>query len=499
MGIHPKDIVSRFRNYKVLVIGDAILDAYIKGTTDKICREAPAPVVNVREQENNCGGAANTAINLAALGAETYFVTVVGKDVHAEQLFKALQEHGVKTAGIIRDKTRQTIAKIRISAASNILLRVDQGSTDDISDTCIGKLTGTIKELAKKVDAIVISDYGYGVFTPKLIEALMPLRKNQDKLLIVDAKEPQKFKRLSPTAIKPNYEEALAMLALKKVDKSDRAEQMIANAQQLLEVSGAKYVASTLDADGSLLFQKGKKVHKIPCIPHDDKKAIGAGDTFISALALSLCANASAKMAVEIAAAAAAVVIEKEGTETCTDIELKAYFSGNVKFIPSLQDLSLKIKDLKKEHKRIVFTNGCFDILHRGHVNFLNLAKAEGDVLIVGLNSDESICRVKGENRPINSLEDRVAVLAGLKSVDYLIAFEEDTPIEILQMLQPEVFAKGGTYTMDSLPEANLVEQLGGKVTIIPFTTSFSTTKLIEKIRHSSYGIIKNKIRQKVL
>lgn len=499
MDNHPKDIVGRFRNYKVLVIGDAILDAYIKGTTDKICREAPAPVINVQEQENSCGGAANTAINLAALGAETYFVTVVGKDAHAEQLLNALKGHGVKTAGTVQDPTRETIAKIRISAASNILLRVDQGSTDSISEACVTALKKSILTLAKKVDVIVISDYGYGVFTQKLVEALVPLRKKEDSLLIVDAKEPQKFKVLSPTAVKPNYEEAIKMLGLPKVDKEDRVQQMIANSKRLLETSGAKYVASTLDADGALLFEKDKKAHKVSCIPHDDKKAIGAGDTFISALTLSLCANASAKTAVEIACAAAAVVIEKEGTEMCTDIELKAYFSGNIKFIPSLQDLVLKIKDFKKEHKRIVFTNGCFDILHRGHVNFLNLAKAEGDILIVGLNSDESIGRVKGKNRPINSLDDRVAVLAGLQSVDYLIAFEEDTPVEILKILRPEVFAKGGTYTIDSLPEASLVKQLGGKVTIIPFTTNFSTTRLIERIRHSSYNLKNKKVSQKVL
>lgn len=498
MKVHAKDIVDKFRKYKVLVVGDAILDAYIKGTTDRICREAPAPVINVQEQENSCGGAANTAINMVALGAETYFLSVIGKDGHGTQLLDALKNRGVHTGGVIQDDKRETIAKIRISASSNILLRVDQGSSGDISEASAMELFKRIMAIAEKVDAIVISDYGCGVFTDKLIKKLAAIKK-KDSILIVDAKEPQKFKALSPTAVKPNYEESIKMLGLEKLDNGKRLQQIKNNGSKLLDLSGARFVTATMDADGTFLFEKDKKAHKISCVPQDDKNTIGAGDTFISALTLSFCAGASAKTAVEIASVAASIVIEKEGTEMCTDLELKSYLSGNLKFITSLEDLALKVKDLRKEHKRIVFTNGCFDILHRGHVNFLNLAKAEGDVLIVGLNSDGSIRRVKGKDRPINTLDDRIAVLAGLQNVDYLIAFDEDSPIDILKALQPEVFVKGGTYTVDGLPEASLAKQLGGKVKIIPLTANFSTGKLIEKIRRTTYGMNNKKMRQKAV
>ncbi len=498
MKVHAKDIVDKFRKYKVLVIGDAILDAYIKGTADRICREAPVPVINVQEQENSCGGAANTAINMVALGAETHFLSVIGKDTYGNQLLEALNHQGVCTNGVVQDDKRQTISKVRISASCNILLRVDQGSTADISESCAMNLYKSIMALAEEVDAIVISDYGCGIFTDKLIKKLDAI-KRKNSILIVDAKEPQKFRTLSPTAVKPNYEESIQMLGLEKLNKGKRLQQIRNNGAKLLDISGAQYVAATMDADGTFLFERGKKAHKVSCIPHDDKDAIGAGDTFVSALTLSLCAGATAKTAVEIASAAASIVIEKEGTEMCTDIELKSYLGGNLKFIPSLEDLALKVKDLRKEHKRIIFTNGCFDIIHRGHVNFLNLAKAEGDVLVVGLNSDESIRNIKGNDRPINKLDDRVAVLAGLENVDYLIPFDEDSPIDILKTLRPEVFVKGGTYTVESLPEAELVKQLGGKVSIIPLTADFSTGKLIEKIRQTTYGLSIRKSEKSVL
>jgi D-beta-D-heptose 7-phosphate kinase/D-beta-D-heptose 1-phosphate adenosyltransferase len=218
-------------------------------------------------------------------------------------------------------------------------------------------------------------------------------------------------------------------------------------------------------------------------VPEDHRKAIGAGDTFISAITLAFCSGASAQQAAEIASAAAAIVIRKDGTVVCGLNELKLHFNENQKYSLSLDDLKRKVQEMKNEGKQIVFTNGCFDILHRGHINFLNKAKDFGDILIVGINNDKSISRIKGKDRPINNLEDRIAVLAALHQVNYLISFSEDTPEEIIRVLKPDVFVKGGTYTVDSIPEAQLVKQLGGEVKIIPFALKRSTTQLIKKIR----------------
>lgn len=481
-----QDIIHNFNRFKVLVIGDAILDTYIKGTTERICREAPVPVINVQEKQHSCGGAANTAINLAALGAEVYFLSVTGKDESSRHLLDVLRKNGVRTEYIVRDPQRITLAKKRVTASSSILLRIDDGNTDTISHQTEGHLLEAIKYLYKKTDAVVLSDYGYGVITDEVITLLSKLVNRKSRPVIVDSKDLFRFRSLAPTAVKPNYEETIRLLGLAKLKDNGRVEQVRAYGKRLLELTGAKCVAATLDSDGTILFEKGKKPFRVHAVAQDNKKAIGAGDTFISALTLSLCGGASASYAVQVGSAAASIVLQKDGTVVCTGSDLKEYFSDTPKLINSLELLSSKVSELKKEGKKIVFTNGCFDILHKGHVSLLNKAKAVGDVLIVGINSDKSIRKLKGPSRPINKLNDRLLVLSGLQSVDYLVSFEEDTPVKIIKAIKPDVFVKGGDYTVDSIPESKIVMQLGGKVQIIPFVNNRSTTGIINRIKSSS-------------
>lgn len=485
-----RKMIGMFGNYRILVIGDAILDTYIKGTSERICREAPVPVINVHEQEHDCGGAANTAINVAALGAETYFLSVTGKDDSSSLLIEVLKKKKVHTGYIIRDRQRTTLAKKRVTASSSILLRIDEGNTEAISARTEAGLLRTLRKLYRTADAVILSDYGYGVVTDAVIGTLKELREESPKILIVDSRELQRFRKLSPTAVKPNYEETIRLLKLPRLQDSDRVQQVKEFGRKLLEATGAQYVAATMDAEGTILFEKGKKPFRVHAIPQDNKKAIGAGDTFISSLALGLCAGASAQEAVQIASAAAAIVMQKDGTVICTNHELREFFSEDSKRFSSLDELAAKVQELKKEGRRIVFTNGCFDILHRGHVSLLNQAKTFGDVLIVGINSDKSIRRLKGEERPINSLEDRIMVLAALQSVNYLVPFEEDSPARIIKALKPDVFVKGGDYTVDSIPEAPLVQQLEGVVRIIPLIDNRSTTNIIKKIRKSGGKMI---------
>jgi D-beta-D-heptose 7-phosphate kinase/D-beta-D-heptose 1-phosphate adenosyltransferase len=479
-----EDLISNFRNLKVLVIGDAILDTYTKGSTDRICREAPVVVLNVHEREYQCGGAANTAINVAALGAETYFLTVLGKDAHAQELLTVLRKRKVHTEYILRDKTRTTIAKQRIMANSNILLRTDEGTEGDITENNTKALLERVGQLYPQTDAIILSDYGYGVLTNEVIAALKKLHLSAKTPLIVDAKDLNKYQALQPTAVKPNFQETLTLLGMQKLPGHDRVEQFMKMGPQLLSLSGAQKVAVTLDIDGVLLFEHEQEPHHVPCTPRDQTKTIGAGDTFTSALTLALASHTNGKTAVEIAAAAAAVVVQKTETAVCTNSELIACFTPETK-LTTLKHLVKLVKEWKQQHKKIVFTNGCFDILHKGHIALLNQAREAGDVLIVGVNSDESIRALKGPDRPINSLEDRITVLAGLQSVDYLVSFSEESPAHLIQALKPDIFVKGANYTESSLPEGPLLKKLGCEVTIVPLVEDHSTTYLINKILHS--------------
>lgn len=481
-----RKVIEKFDSLKVLVIGDAILDTYIKGTSNRLCREAPVPVIDVKEHEHDCGGAANTAINVASLGADTYFLSVTGRDDSAKELMTVLERHKVRTECVIRDKERTTLSKKRITASSNILLRVDDGSTSPLSSSLEKELGDKLRKIIKKMNVVILSDYGYGVITDNVIEQVRILLHKNPKVLIADSKNLERFKPLRPTAVKPNYEESVNILKQPKLDGDARIKQIKDNAINLLLLTGAECVAATMDADGTFILQNGKDPFRIHATPQDNKRSIGAGDTFISAFSLSLGAGTDALLAGQIAAAAASIVLQKEGTDICTGAELKLFFNDSPKYISSRKELAEKTLTLKKEGKNIVFTNGCFDILHRGHVSLLNQASDFGDVLIVGINGDASIKRIKGNDRPINSLEDRITVLAGLQSVTYLVSFEEDTPDNLIKIIKPKYFVKGGDYTEHTIPESALVNQLGGEVKIIPILDNRSTTTIIEKIKEKT-------------
>lgn len=486
MNNHYGDLIGSFEGKKILIIGDAILDTYIKGYSERLSREAPVPIINVEKQIHECGGAANTAINCAALGAEVIFITVLGNDNDGRALIDVLKSNKVNTDHILQNGNRSTLSKRRVTASSSILLRIDEGNTDPISSDTESSLAEKINNVYPSVDAVILSDYGYGILTGQVIQHLKKLKLLNDKIFIVDSKDLRKFKSIQPKAVKPNYEETLHLLNLPKITNSSRINQVSSQGQRLLEVTGSQVVISTMDADGSLLFEKGKEPIWIKAIPGDNKNAIGAGDTFISALTLSLCCKDDAKTGLEIASAAASIVVQKEGTCSCSAEELKNYFSENPKYVSSLLSLVAKIKKMKASGKKIVFANGCFDILHKGHIDLLNKAKSFGDILIVGLNSDESIKRLKGNDRPINSLDDRISVLSGLASIDFIIPFEEDSPSRIIEEIQPDVFVKGGDYKTKIIPEASLVNQFGGEVKVISFVEDKSTTNIINKIKDSS-------------
>jgi D-beta-D-heptose 7-phosphate kinase/D-beta-D-heptose 1-phosphate adenosyltransferase len=478
------DIIESFKALKALVIGDAVLDTYIITKAEKFCREAPVPVFNVYDYKQQCGGAANTAMNVAALGATTYFLSVVGRDENAKHLCGQFKKNKINTDYIIKDKSRATVAKKRVTASANILFRLDEGTTSSISEQHETELLKNISDIITDMNVIIISDYETGLFTDTFIRELKSILLLHDVPLIVDAKNISKFKSLNPTAVKPNYEEAVNALQIEKKNGEARISQLAEQEKKYFEISGASIIASTLDANGVLFFEKNKTAFHLACTPQNDKNSIGAGDTFTAALALSIAAKATTKTIAELACAAAFVVMQKDETAGCSNYELKQYFNPTPKYIFNEEELIKLVQHLRHQNKKIVFTNGCFDILHKGHISLLNNACKAGDVLIVGVNSDASIKKLKGNNRPINTLEDRITVLAGLQSVHYLVSFDEESPLHLIKIIHPDVFVKGGNYTKDSIPEAPLLKKINCTVQILPYLEEHFTTHIIDKIRY---------------
>lgn len=475
---------AQFEHKKILVIGDLILDEYIEGDSTRLSPEAPVPVVDVQSDNWVLGGAANVAANVRALGAQVIFCSVIGTDAEAGRACAMAVEAGFSPEGLIQEKERKTLVKTRVLADGHPLARIDRGDDTPISVVSQRGLIQQMQRHFEACDGIIVADYHKGVITPAIIDSLRDLIRKQPKFVAVDSKRLALFRQMEPTLVKPNYPEALQLLGYERGAKDRRALLERCGAD-LYHKTRAHWSVLTLDKEGSLWFEKGKLAFHIGAIPVVSPHVCGAGDTFISACTLGLLAGADAKRAAAMATAAATVAIEKETVSLCTRLELLAKLDNEQKLVTSLKHL-LEIRGYYKSMgRRIVFTNGCFDILHSGHVNYLRQAKKLGDVLIVGVNDDESIRRLKGAERPINGISDRLSVLAGLGCVDHLVVFgcvEDDTPATLINVLEPDVFVKGGDYQLSELPEAKLVESLGGRIELIPLTANRSTTQLIRRI-----------------
>ncbi|MGF1478068.1 MAG: D-glycero-beta-D-manno-heptose 1-phosphate adenylyltransferase [Cyanophyceae cyanobacterium] len=477
------DRLPDWQNSTILILGDAMLDCYLRGTSTRLCQEAPVPVVAVAERRDVPGGAANTAANVSSLGGRAILLAVIGDDDEGCRLQQSLQQQGVRTDRLLVDASRTTLTKQRTIAASQLLVRADWGSTAALSHSTEQKLLASLQELFPTCDGVIVSDYGYGILTPRVIRALSELQRQHPRVVAVDSKQLAAYREVGVTAAKPNYAEAIQLLNLPVVEE-ERVSQLKTQGEPLLTRTGAKLVAVTLDREGALVFERDRSPIQTSATPTSNLQATGAGDTYISALTLALTANAPAAVAASLAAAATAVVVTAAGTTTCRADQLLAI--ANPKISRERSHLAASVQQYRAAGKQIVFTNGCFDILHPGHVTYLQQAKALGDILILGVNSDESVKGLKGPSRPINPLADRLTVLAGLASVDYVIAFDEATPIELLKILRPDIYVKGGDYTPETLPEAPVVKELGGIVKILPFVENRSTTAIIERIMSPS-------------
>ena len=486
LNLHAHRLLSlteRFSHLRVLVIGEAMLDRYLQGKTDRICREAPVPIVDIERSQNVPGGAANTAANAATLGAETFLLSVVGCDRTQEHLQSALSERGVKLDCLIADPTRTTLSKHRLLAGDQLLVRFDQGSTEPIAGEAEKNLIAQLQQYFASCDAVIISDYGYGILTPNVLSALQQLQAENPRVLVADSKQLEAYADVGVTAVKPNYEEATRLLNLERCSGHQRVEQITRHGQTALTKTGAQMAAITLDVEGTLTFLQNEPPVRTYAQPAPNSHATGAGDTYVATLALALAAGAEPHGASLLAAAATAITTAEPSTTCCSPIELRRTLAQQNKRIVDSAELASVVAQHRLLRRRIVFTNGCFDILHSGHVTCLEQARSLGDILIVGVNTDESIRQLKGDKRPVNTLADRLTVLAALGCVSYVVPFGDLSPRALIRQIRPDVYTKGGDYTRQTLPETPLIEEMGGEVVILPYVSDRSTTQLIEKIQ----------------
>jgi D-beta-D-heptose 7-phosphate kinase/D-beta-D-heptose 1-phosphate adenosyltransferase len=411
-------------------------------------------------------------------------LSVVGADSEADVLLDRLRRAGVNVDDVRQSDTRSTLVKRRIVADGHLLLRFDQGTTSCVGGIDEASLLERLDEAHEWCDAIIISDYGYGIVTDGVRQRLATLQQRSPRIIAVDAKDYRLYRDIGIQAIKPNRTEALGMLGSAGA-LGDDLDRVLGGGPALLDEAGATLAAVTLDRDGALMLERGRTPHRVFARAAASPNTAGAGDTYMAALAVSLSCGASAPAAAELAGAAADVAVTKSGTAVCTLRELQCALAGEDKRVAKLDDVRMQIEHARAAGARLVMTSGCFDIIHRGHVVFLSQAKALGDLLVVALNADDGVARLKGPGRPINRLDDRAQVLAAMSCVDYVVPFAQETPSKLIQELRPDIYVKGGDYVREMVTESAVVESAGGQVAILPYVSDLSTTGVIHRVQRS--------------
>lgn len=473
---------AKFKGLRVVVLGDGILDSYLYGQPRQLCREAPVPVVKLMNQVQAPGGAANTAVNVAGLGAEVYFVSVFGKDETGRALRKLLEQKGVHTEYILSEKNRRTLRKQRVIASSQMLLRMDEGGAESVRRTVKGEVLRRLESLFSFCDALIVSDYKAGFINQDLLKTVMKIKWSRPHVTALDCKSLLSCPALGFDLVKPNYLEAVSFLGLPVLHGERRIRQIMSASEILLKKTGVRIAAVTLDQDGALVFEQGHPAYRLYARFMEHPNTAGAGDVFISAFVLALAAGAEVSTASETASLASAIAVgKKEATASCSYEELMGYFSLETKHVRNLEEVSSLARYYRSQGQKIIFTNGCFDILHRGHIHFLNDCKALGNVLFVAVNSDSSIQKIKGPLRPINRLSDRIQILRSLGCIDHVMGFEGDAPLEIIAALKPDLFVKGANHHLEELAETPLVRQLGGEARTLPYWSAYSTREILER------------------
>jgi len=489
-------MTESLRNSKpnILVVGDLMIDHYLWGSTDRISPEAPVQVVNVANETAVLGGAGNVVNNLHALGASVSVASVIGQDEIGKELLMMLKSRGVKTEGLVTQEGRKTSKKSRVIASNQQILRYDKESKEDITEGSVEKIISAIKKDLFLYDMIILSDYGKGVLTSSLCQEIIALAGTLNKKVLVDPKGVDYSKYKGAHFLTPNKKEACEATGIDIVDD----ETLLQAGEWLRKECALELSMITLSEDGIAIFRETSAsqttsasfedtMHKVPTVAREVFDVTGAGDTVIASLAFAISSGKDIVSSAKFANAAAAVVVGKIGSATASMDEIEEYESTLHKsssdmHIKTRPELEKCVRTAKDKKQKVVFTNGCFDILHLGHVKYLEVAKSFGDILVVGLNADSSVRKLKGPTRPVNPEYDRAYLLAALEVVDYVVVFSEETPHDLIKMIAPDVLVKGGDYEGKSV----VGTEFAGELKLVDFVDGKSTTKTIERIQKDS-------------
>jgi D-beta-D-heptose 7-phosphate kinase / D-beta-D-heptose 1-phosphate adenosyltransferase len=480
-------LIHAMARQTVLCVGDLMLDEFVYGEVSRISPEAPAPVIAARRSETNIGGAGNVARNVASLGARCIFAGLIGDDDAGTQLKAALARQELIESVLVCDPARPTTRKVRFVSEhfSTHMLRADWELAQPAAADIEQKLIDAVLPLLPRADIVLLSDYAKGTLTARVIRNVIDAARKLGKVVVVDPKSANFAIYRGATLLTPNRKE----FAEATRSRADSDEAIADAAQDAMQLADCEAILVTQSERGMTLVPRNSDPIHVPAHPVKVRDVSGAGDTVVAVLAVVLAAGAEWEPALRLANAAAAVAVGKKGTAIVTSAELRrrilphAFLAAEEKIVTAGGDLEAQLVEWRKQGLRIGFTNGCFDILHPGHVKVLTAARAACDRLIVGLNSDASVKRLKGEGRPVQDERARAEVLAALEAVDLVAIFEEDTPIRLIAAIKPSVLVKGGDYTREQVVGHQIVEACGGEVLLVDILPGFSTTTLVDRAR----------------
>ncbi|MGB2754248.1 MAG: bifunctional heptose 7-phosphate kinase/heptose 1-phosphate adenyltransferase [Phycisphaerae bacterium] len=488
---HLIDLVNRLGRPRLGVVGDLMLDRYVFGDAERISPEAPIQVLRVVSQECRLGGAGSVVNNLRALGADVSVFSVVGRDDVGRQVMDGLKAAGARTSGVVRLAGRPTTVKTRFVGRAQHripqqVLRVDEEQVAPIPAEAEDRLLAGIRKGLGRFQAVLLGDYNKGVLTPRLTQAIIrAARRRRVPVLVDPIKDRDYAKYRGATLLTPNRLET----EMASGQSVARPEALRRAAGRLLKNLRLDAIIVTLDKDGAYLALKGRKGQMVPTRPRRVYDNAGAGDMVISVVALIVAAGGSLPDAVRLGNVAGGLEVEKFGVQTVSREEIVGDLLGEARRagdkLRSLENLLVDLNRHRAQGETVVFTNGCFDLVHAGHVAFFEFAGARGDVLVVGLNSDLSVRAIKGAGRPICSEKERVKVLAALEAVDYIVLFDEETPERIIRTVRPDVLVKGEDWRAKGVVGRRSVESSGGRVVLAPLLEGLSTTELMRRIRRS--------------
>ncbi len=455
---------------KILVIGDLMIDNYLYGNCDRISPEAPVPIIDIYAEKLSLGGAGNVANNIISLGSDVDIISVIGDCSNTKQLLSMLRAAGINNKYLIIEKNRKTAKKSRLMATHQQVIRFDSETITNINNVSEEKIMRIYNKIIINYDCVILSDYNKGLLTTTLVKNLINTANQYAIKVLIDPKGSNYSKYNGAYLLTPNSKEASIATGIIINDKLSLTKAIIALKKQCnLTVS-----IITMGEKGIAIFDDNLRTHPTKAIEVFD--VTGAGDTVIASLAIAIANGKNIDKAVDFANIAAGIVVGKVGSSTTTMNEINDKIHNKIKDFAAI---NIIVKQLKLEQKKIIFTNGCFDILHLGHIKYLQQAKKFGDILIVGINSDKSVKRLKGEKRPINPEFDRAYLLSSLDMIDFVVLFAQDTPYELIKIIQPDILVKGNDYQQKEVVGSDIARQ----VQLVEFIKNKSTTNIIKKIK----------------